>query len=402
MTLYFVNRFYAPDISATSQLLTDLTINLSEDFDVVVLTSRYEMKPGKALKAQETLLGVRVTRLHSTSFGKSRLWKKALDLLSFHLAVAWLLLRKVKVNDVVVLKTDPPMLQLINTSIVRFKKGKVVNWLQDLYPEVAIRLGVYPDIVWLKDFMLAWRDRACKKAHANIVISQSMSAYLASRQITNVQVISNWADHPVNEPQPRENNPLRAEWGLEDKFVVMYSGNFGRVHEFREIVEAIRLLHGQQLITFLFVGEGAELNSVKAQLTGDLGENVVFKPFQPPEKLALSLGVADIHLVSLKNGMEDLVMPSKVYGILAAARPLVFIGESDSCLAKEISRRGVGMSITYGEGRTLATELERLSVQPKLMQDMGKRASQWFREEFTLNYAVNQWKEVLVTVSALN
>jgi len=398
VTLYFVNRFYAPDTSSTSQLLTDLTQSLSEDFEVAVVTSRYGINQGKAWPRRENLSGVEVIRLRSTILGQTRLWRKAIDLLSFHIAITCFLIMNVSPGDTVVLKTDPPLLQLLNTSIVRIKRGHVINWLQDIYPEIAIQLGKFPGPGWVKAAIKSWRDRALRKAKANIVISQAMSEYVQSRRIPNVRVIANWADPQLVKPQSREQNPLRKEWGLGDKFVVMYSGNFGRVHEFREIIDAVRFLSAQSNIIFLFVGEGAQLDFVKAELADLMGKNVIFRPMQPRLLLGQSLSVADIHLVSLRTGMEILLMPSKIYGILAAGKPMIYIGESDSYISKDIKQKDVGIAVQYGDGRKLAEEIARLAAQPLLVEEWGRKAHNWFMSDFTLTHAVSRWKEVLLSL----
>jgi glycosyltransferase involved in cell wall biosynthesis len=399
MRTWFVNRFYLPDASATSQLLADLVRDVETDREVAVITTRgLHDNPRAGLEPRELMGRSSVYRLWSTRFGRRSKWLRALDYLTFHASVAWFLLGRVRSGDVVVLKTDPPLLQLMNTSIIRFRGGKVINWIQDIYPEIAERSGMFPGPGWLVRLLRAWRDRALRKAAANVVISRRMGRFLESRKIGNVSVISNWADEESITPVPREDNPLRAEWGLADRFAVMFSGNFGRVHAFDEIRGAMAALSEHGGVRFVLVGDGAQRATVQAFVESNGLKNVAFYPFQPQTRLRYSLGLADVHLVSLRPGMEDLVMPSKLYGILAAGRSALFIGERDSAIADLIHRHDVGKAFVHGDGASLTEEIRNLAANREPVDRMQKNARELFENRFTRARCVVQWKELIARI----
>lgn len=398
--IIFVNRFYFPDGSATSQILTELTTDLCADFSISVVTSRkLSNDPALWLPSRELINGVDVHRIWTTRLGHASLWRRAVDYLSFHVSLSWFLLRRVQPGDVVVLKTDPPLLQLFHTSLIRLKGGKVVNWLQDIYPEIAVRLGKFPSPRWLARAIAGWRDSALRAAVANVAISNAMAEYLLQRGLEKPHTIPNWADESLIQPVDHANNPLRKAWGLEGQFTVMYSGNFGRAHAFAEIAEAARQLAAKADIHFLFAGEGAGLGPLQ-QVLLESAANASFKPFQAREVLSHSLGVADLHLVSLKAGMEGLVMPSKVYGILAAGRPVVFIGEPKSELAALIEREQVGFAVGLGDGAGLAQQILALTRDLPRLKRYGINARKWFEREFTRAQAKARWRELLHAASA--
>jgi len=390
--MIFVNRFFHPDASATSQILTELAKDLAREFTVAVVTSRQSASDGSArFKPSETLDGVSVVRLFTTHLGRTSLWRRAADYLSFHIAVVFFLLAHVARNDVVVLKTDPPLLQLCNTAVIRFKGGAVVNWLQDLYPEVAVRLAKFPGPRWLSDAIAAWRDRALRAARANVVVSTAMGNYLNRRGLSNVRVIPNWADECAITPVNHAENPLRAEWGLEGKIVVMYSGNFGRAHSFDEIAAAAVQLSGEPEIRFVFVGEGAGLGLLKEKLAAVQATNFVFLPFQEKTRLSYSLGAADLHLVTLKPGMEDLLMPSKIYGILAAGRPILLVGDGTGPLASWIRQENLGFAISSGDADGLINAIRQLSGDADLRAQQNINARGEFEAHYTRSLAVATW-----------
>jgi colanic acid biosynthesis glycosyl transferase WcaI len=208
ISLWFVNRYFAPDESATSQLLTDLTNELGNHQAVNVICSRQSLLGGnRDLPVQETIGKTQVFRIWSTAFGRDNLVGRALDSLSFLFACGWALFRKVRSGDTVILMTDPPLLQLLNTGIVQLKGGRVINWLHDLYPELAFRLGKIPHL--LNTWLSLWRDRALRAAEMNVAVSDSMANYLRQRGISQVAVISNWAEEEAITPLDHDASSLR-------------------------------------------------------------------------------------------------------------------------------------------------------------------------------------------------
>jgi len=399
--VYFVNRFYYPDMSATSQMLTGLATGLTPGFNVNVITSRqFHNDPRAEPARQEECFGVAIRRLGTTRFGRERLWGRAIDYASFYAQVFSFLLFNIRRGDVVVLMTDPPMLALLNTSAIHLRSGRVVNWLQDVFPEIAARLGWLPASSWLFRLLAKWRDRSLKLAAANVVISPRMAACLALRGVGNTRIIPNWADEQAIAPVAHENNPLRQEWQLANSFAVIYSGNFGRVHAFGEIIDAVRELATEPGIRFVFIGEGAELESLRRAVQDIPAAQVSFQAPQPRESLAYSLGAADLHLVSLKTGMEDLVMPSKLHGVLAAGRPVAFVGDPDSDIAAMIRRENVGFSIPLGDGAGLANRIRQLARDSRLQGVYRANARALFLREQTRAQGVARWRKLLFDVAA--
>jgi glycosyltransferase involved in cell wall biosynthesis len=160
----------------------------------------------------------------------------------------------------------------------------------------------------------------------NVVLGERMAARIRARGVdaSKVRVISNWVDGEAITPLPAEINPTRVEWNLIGKFVVMYSGNMGRGHEFETILGAAAKLQADARFVFLFVGGGNQRGPLGIEVERLGITNIRFKPYQRREHLGLSLTVGDVHLISLRQELEGLIVPSKFYGILAAGRPVLF------------------------------------------------------------------------------
>ena len=261
----------------------------------------------------------------TTGFGRSGLIGRGVDYVSFYIAALGVLAREVRRGDIVVAKTDPPLISIVAAMVAKAKGARLLNWLQDLYPEVAAALGLQTFAGWRGAPLRALRTWSLRAAAANVAIGERMAARLRSLGVApeTIHVIANWCDDAAIEPIDHAGNPLRHEWQLAAKFVVGYSGNLGRAHEFDTVLGAARQLAGEPDIIFLVIGGGHGVERFR-RATADL-PNIVFKPYQPRNRLAHSLGVSDVHWVSLRPEVEGLIVPSKVYGILAAGRPILAI-----------------------------------------------------------------------------
>ena len=402
MRVVFVNRFYAPDHSATSQMLTDLAVALAAvGMDVHVVTSRLRYDdPSNRFPPRDRLDGVEVHRVRTSSFGRGALVGRAIDYLSFYVAASARLLALLTRDDVVVAKTDPPLISVPVGWVARLRGARRVNWLQDVFPEVAAELGIALGR-GTTGRMLAWlRTASLRNAMANVVLGTRMQARVAAMGVdaTKIVVIPNWADGTAVRPVPQEANELRAEWGLAGKFVVGYSGNMGRAHEFGTIVDAADTLRDERDIVFLFIGGGAQKAMIAAASAQRGLANLLFKPYQPRERLAESLGVADVHLVSLRPELEGLIVPSKFYGIAAAARPTIYIGDSDGEIGAEILAAQCGRCVRQGDVAGLVAAIRELRESPDVRESMGRNARRLFDERFAMSIGVRKWRALLRAV----
>jgi len=221
------------------------------------------------------------------------------------------------------------LISIVAAVVAWLRGARLVNWVQDVFPETAMALGVRGVNGLLGRALQRMRDASLRQADVNIVLGEKMAAYLTGRgaRPDRIKVIHNWVDDEAIVPVPRERNRLREQWGLATKFVVGYSGNMGRAHEFETILETAAQLRSETDIVVLFIGGGnqkayLENETIKRELT-----QVLFKPYQDRETLPESLGVADAHLISLRPELESFILPSKFYGVAAAGRPMIFIGD---------------------------------------------------------------------------
>lgn len=398
----FVNRYVHPDHSATSQILSDLAISLAASgFDVWLVGSRQRYDdPSAGLPRDDRAGAITIRRVGGTRFGRTHLLGRALDYLSFYVAVGWALLGLLRFGDVVVAKTDPPLLSVMVAAAARWRGARLVNWLQDVFPEVAVALGE-PRIPAPAARMLAWlRDRSLQTARVNVAIGERMAERLAARVPTaRFVVVPNWAHEDAVRPLPLDESELRHRLGLVDRFVVAYSGNLGRAHDHATIFDAAVALRAHDDIVFLVIGDGSGHRALKARAEATGLHNLRFLPYQPLDRLADSMAAANAHLVSLKLELEGLIVPSKFFGVLAAARPVVFIGDPDGELARGIRAADCGRVVREGDGAALASALLELAADHHGCVAMGARGRALLDTRYARAAAHAAWTRLLAEVA---
>jgi glycosyltransferase involved in cell wall biosynthesis len=402
----FLNRFFHPDESATSQLLSDLAVDLaSRGVDVHVVCSRQLYGNAAArLPPREVVRGVAVHRLWTTHFGRRSLPGRALDYASFYVGAACVLAGRLKRSDIVIAMTDPPLMSIVAALAVRIKRARLINWLQDVFPEVASELDSNPLPPFLDRRLRRWRDASLRAACMNVVIGRRMQEFLLRRGVRRdtIRVIENWACAEPGRPRRADESELRASIGYAQKFVVGYSGNLGRAHEYEIFLDAAAALQADAQVQFLFIGGGAHMDALRVGAARRGLDNIRFLPYQPRESLADSLAAADVHLVSLLPALEGLIVPSKFYGILAAGRPVLFIGDPDGELAREIRDSNCGLSIPAASHADLVAAIRDLRANVERRTAMGERARALFRERFDVAFGLERWAGLVAALRGID
>ena len=403
MRVVFVNRFYAPDHSATSQMVTDLAAALAaEGAEVQVVASRLLYDNAAALLLpRDTIDGVEVHRIWTSRFGRGNLIGRAFDYLTFYVLAAAKLSSLAQPGDVIVAKTDPPLISVVAGWVARRRGARLVNWLQDLFPEIAESLGVVDRRSSTTRWLRHARNHSLTRAAANVVLGEAMRKQVSGFGVdaSTIAVIPNWADGRKLRPTPREGNPLRDEWSLGNRFVVAYSGNLGRVHEFRTLLDAASELGADAGVVFLLIGGGARRSDVERVVAERRLSNVALQPYQPRDRLRLSLGVADVHAVTLRPELEGLVVPSKFYGVAAVGRPTIFIGDPDGEIGSIVREAQCGVCVKEGDAGALARAIIDLRDDAPRRLRMGTEARRVFEERFDMPIAIGRWRRLLRDVA---
>jgi len=404
-SLLFVNQHYAPDLASTGQHLTDLAEHLAEEgFEVHVLCSQGHYLSGEMdVPAQETRNGVEVRRVGTTAFGRDSRIGRMADYASFFVQVLWHLLTGPRYDRVVTL-TTPPLLP-VAAALMSVLRGQSYGiWSMDLHPEAEAALGMIESGGLLDRVLLGLGDWSYRRADFVVDLGPYMKRRIKQKRVPeeDLRTIPVWNKKEEVFPVPPDENPLMEEVGLADKFVVMYSGNAGLGHRFEEVLRAAKHFDGHPDIRFLFVGSGPRKDQILDFAERHDLSNFQYLPYFPREQIKHSLSLADVHLLTLRKSFAGIAVPGKLYGILAAGRPVLMVGPKASDSAETIERHEVGQVVDPGrqEGQDASTEavvgaIRRFYDEPEWRRELGQRGREVFLEHFEQERCCAQWAALL-------
>jgi len=297
-------------------------------------------------------------------------------------------------HDVIVTMTDPPMQLLLGPVLKAFRGGRLIHWAQDVYPELAEELGVIKKQGLLATTLRALSTWALKRHDAVVCIGRCMKQKLIERGVEErrIHVIPNWAD--VEAIHPLQENYFLEKHGLNGKQIVMYSGNMGLAHPFEAMFDSAQSLAATHPnVHFVFIGDGPKRGKLVSEVEKRELCNVLFLPFQEKGGLSESLGAADIHLACMNDSLLGLVVPSKVYGIMAAGRPCIFLGPETCEVSRLIQECHCGEVIPSHNGERLTEVISHWLDDANARVQAGKYARR-AAEKFSLSHAVSAFADV--------
>ncbi len=394
----FFNRSYWPDAEATGQLLTELCEDLAPEFAVTVFAGQPNQNPDETpfrRRGLEIRSGVEIRRVPHTGFSKLSLWGRGVNIVSYLFMAAAAAMFGPR-PSIVVVETDPPLLCLLG-AVLRFRfRCRLIIYLQDLYPDLAVALGkVRPSrsVRLLRQLLFS----VYRRADRIVVLSCDMQRVLVESGVSaeRITCIPNWVDTAHVRPIKKD-NALRARWNPENRFVVMYSGNMGLCQGLDDIVRAADLLRGESEVLFLFVGDGSSRERLQAQVAQSILTNIRFLPYQSKSELGCSLSVADLHLVPVDSRVYNFLMPSKLYGVLASGTPLLAIAPLQSELAEMTLEAQVGLAVAPHQPHALADAIRWCVNHRAEIDEMGIRARRLAEDRFDRRQVTRKFSALLV------
>lgn len=394
----FLSEYFYPEESATSQLLTELATRLQNQFDISVVTARpnyHSQDRTRTVPRTETHAGVNITRVFSTRFDKDRLAARILNWVSYTFFTTLQLLRTD--TDLVLVVSNPPILPLAAWLRKRLLGTGYVYLIHDVYPEMAIELGLVDEGSPLVRVWQSVSKRLLDDADEIVVLGESMrDELLESRNPDpDITIIHNWVDGEFIEPQPKTENQFAREHETVDSFTLVYSGNVGRFHELETAIDAVAHLRASgHDVKLLIIGEGARKRELEARVNQLDTDAIVFAPFQPYDRLPDTLTCGDAFLVGVDQAVEGLCVSSKLYAGLAAGIPILAVTGSDDEVARVVAEHDCGAHVLPGNVEGAIAELQRWSSSPSLVDELGQNSRQAFEERYTLRHAVDAYAEV--------
>ena len=358
-----VSELYYPEQSATGYFLTGIAEGLSENgFGVTVLCGQptYNKRGVKAAK-EETRNGVQIKRCLATTFDSKNILGRAINFFTISFSIALSAISKIKKADKVLVVTNPPLLPFFIRIICWAKGAKFYLLVHDVYPDVFVPLGLIKKSSFIYKCLSKLNTWLFESSYRIVVLGRDMRDLVEKKcrnlDYKKVVIIPNWADISEISFLDKGYCPLVKKNQLKDQFVVQYSGNHGRTHDLLSLVKAAEILKDKEDIKFLFIGSGSGKKAlVNYAINKDLN-NIIFEDYVDYSELNYALNTSDLFIISFKKGMAGISVPSRLYNLMAAEKPILAAVDSDSEVAQVIHEENIGKCVAPNSPSILAEQI---------------------------------------------
>jgi len=398
--LIIISEFFYPDENATGYLLTQIAKGLAGIADIRVLCRKRKDR----FCDKETLFpfhdNIVVERIHSTGFNKDKLVLRIINILTLSISLFLKLLTELQEGDRVIVVTNPPSLPFIAAIACRLKRARYSILVHDVYPEVLIATKVIHE-GHLIALVLRWMTKKILESSENVIVLGRDMAHLLTRNYrtigNRINIIPNWGDIDSIFPKDRLDNSILNEVSLEKKFVVQYVGNIGRTHNVELLVECAELLRDRDDIHFLFIGDGAKRRWLLESIKDRNLKNVIMKPFYPRNRQSDVHNACDIVVISFIPGMAGISVPSRMYNIMAAGKPIIGITDTTSELARVIQEEGIGWVIPSYHAQDVVKVIMAAQKENKELRTMGLHARKAAEEKYSFEKIIPLYRNLFIS-----
>ena len=396
MRILLLNEYFPPDTSATAKMAAAVADALAEKHEVTVVCGRPSYDPSERhayyLRRREKRGRVNVVRVGSTAYPRLRMLHRISNYLSYvAFAIPTALLIR---TDLVLAMTDPPFAGIVGGFVAWVKGSPFAYNIRDLYPEMALEGRIVRSslLISLWEKLHRW---ALGRAVRVIVLGEDTRERIIAKGIDPERVLVVRDGTRIPQILPGADHPIAQEIRSGFRFVVMHAGNLGFYGAWDTLLQAAQLLNGDG-IGFVFVGDGALREQIRTSANGC--GSVRFLPFRPPEEVGYVLAAGDLHLISIRSGLEGVVVPSKLYPILAAGRPVLALASEQSDAARVVRRTGCGVVADPEDPRSVAAAIRELSADPERLTMMGRRARE-IAANFEMDKELQRFREALEAIA---
>jgi colanic acid biosynthesis glycosyl transferase WcaI len=393
--ILLLNEYFPPDTSATAKCAVQVADALAEKHRVTVLAGRPSYDPTERhpryLLRREVCGNLAVERVGSTAYPRFQMRRRVANYLSY---LSLTIPRALTIPcDVVLAMTDPPIEGIAGALVAKLSGKPFVYNIRDMYPDMAVG----GSIVRPGSFTARWEKMhrwALRRAARVIVLGEDMRDRIVAKGLDPARVVVSRDGITVPQVLPSADNPVAREIRGNFRFALVHAGNLGFYGAWQTLISAVRLLENEG-VGLVFVGEGAMKSQVQAMAAGCSA--VRFLPFRPSSEIPLVLSSGDMHVVTVKRGLEGVVVPSKLYGTLAAGRPVLGVAPEECDVVRTIRQSGCGLAANPDDPNSVAEALRGVLHNPEQIKNMGQRA-----REIAVSYdKVNQLKIFVQTMEGV-
>ena len=408
--LIYAHYFY-PDVASTGQILTELCEGMTDTFDITVIcvvpsysgTIDEKYKTKRIYKEEHN--GIKIIRVRVPEFQKSNKISRIKNLLAYFFN-SLLATLKIEKQDYIYTISQPPILGGVLGVLGKWLKGgKLIYNIQDFNPEQTMAVG-YSKNKLLLNTVMAVDKFSCKKADKVIVVGRDMQETLRNRfnnkKVPKNVFINNWINekeiYPLEQNHPRIVE-FKEKYNLQDKFIIMYSGNIGLYYDLENIIKVIGEFKDREDVVFAFVGDGTVKDKVEAYVNENNLSNVKFIPYQDKADLIYSLNAADIHWVVNAKGIKGVSVPSKLYGVMAAGKPVLGVLDKGSEARLIVEECNCGVCIEPGNYKEISNNIEYILNNKEEIRALGSNGRQYLETNLTKEVSINKYKENILAIN---
>jgi len=404
--VWVVSEVFYPDEQATSHYMTHIAEGLAGTHSVHVMCALTANRPdGTPPPQHEIHNGVSINRFRVPRLDKNRLIARVANTFFVTLAIFFVALVRVSRGDVVLAVTNPPLIPVLLAVVCKLKKAQFILRVDDIYPDAMIAAGIVQQNS-LVVRVARYAVRATYNLATHIVVIGRDMLQVVSRSLSKdhdkISVIPNWADLDTIDPTDRTSNPLLAKVGLTEKFVILIAGNIGRVQGIDTIVNAAIKMKNNSEIQFMFVGSGAKEAWVRSMISEHGLQNITLVPNQPRSQQSIFLGACDVALLSLKENMYGIGVPSRLYNYMAAAKPVIAVVDPKSEPALVIQEEKIGWVVAAGESEALVKAILAAQAKSPELIEMGSRARAVAEQKYFMGSVVSMYQSLMDRVISRN
>lgn len=396
--IWVISELYYPEETSTGHFLTGIAEGLAQKYSVNVLCGQPTYsKRGIRAPVREVQNGVNIHRFWATTLNKDIFPFRLLNLITISISSFFIALRWVHKGDNILVVTNPPLLPFLIAVVAKFRKAGCNLLIHDIYPEVLVVTGVVRAGTILERFLSVSVRWLYRNVQQIIVLGRDVQSLVRNKLCSNdlaTVVIPNWGDVEHIAPGDRANNRILIKQELESKFVIQYSGNMGRTHGLEIILQAAKRLNGNPQIHFLFIGWGAKRQWLEDEVDRQNLSNVTFMDYVARDDLNISMNACDVAIISFIPGMVGVSVPSRMYDVMAAGKPIIAVADRDSELALVVQEEQIGWIVFPNQAEQLVDIILEASVQPEKIRQMGARARRVAETKYSYERVIEAYQEL--------
>ncbi|MCR4944769.1 MAG: glycosyltransferase family 4 protein [Clostridium sp.] len=403
-------HYFYPDVASTGQILTELCEGLSDTFDITVIctvpsySGKIEEKYKNKKFYEEDYKNIKLIRVSVPEFDKKKKLSRVANIVTYFIN-AIKAIRKLPNQDYIFTISQPPILGgLLGVIAKKLKKGKLIYNIQDFNPEQTMAVGYTKNKPILKAALKADKY-SCKNSDKIILVGRDMIETLKNRfknaNVPKNVVINNWIDEENIRPLSKDDinvKSIKEKYDIDNTFIIMYSGNIGLYYDLENLIKVIGKFKDRDDVLFLFAGDGTVKNKIENYSKEQYLKNVKFIPYQPKEKLNYSLNLADVHLVVSAKGIKGVSVPSKLYGVMAAGKPVIGVLDEGSEARYIIEESDCGICVEPGNYDEVYKTINYILENKNKMKFLGNNGRSYLERKLKKQISIDKYRKEILSI----